>query len=49
MCSRDRQFKFDPLGVILAQKFFQNFPFFARLLSKHALANHKSNDITLIN
>ena len=26
MWSRDRQFKFDPLGAILAQKIFQNLP-----------------------
>jgi len=42
MWSRDRQFKFDPPGSNFGSKF-------ACLLSKHASANHKSNDVSLLN
>ena len=47
--SRDRQFKFDPPGSIFGSKNFLTFTKFACLLSKQALANHKSNDVSFLN
>jgi len=49
MWSRDRQFKFDSLGAILAKKKFPKFTTFTCLSSKQTLANHKSNDVSLLN
>jgi len=49
MWSRDRQFKFDPPGSNFGSKNFPKFTNFACLLSKQTLANHKSNDVSLLN
>jgi len=49
MWSRDKQFKFDPLGAILAQKNFPKFTNFACLLSEQTLAKQKLNYVSLLN
>ena len=49
MWSRDRQFKFDPPGSHFGSKNFPNFTNFACLSSKQTWANHKSNDVSLLN
>ena len=49
MWSRDGQFKFDPPGSNFGSKNFPKFTNFACLLSKQTLANHKSNDVSLLN
>ena len=49
MWSRDRQFKFDPHGSNFGAKHFPKFTNFACLLTKQTRANHKSNDVSLLN
>jgi len=49
MWSRDRQFKFDTPGSSFGSKNFPKFNNFACLLPEQTLANHKSNDVSLLN